>query len=62
MPASAISATTAVRRSKDPHYDVTLFTGFVDSHLNENKYIVPGLGDACDRIVGTKSAGGKRCL
>lgn len=33
--------------------DVTLFTAVIDSHLNENAYIVPGLGDAGDRQFGT---------
>lgn len=36
------------------HPDVDLYIACVDSHLNENKYIVPGLGDAGDRIFGTK--------
>jgi uracil phosphoribosyltransferase len=31
-----------------------LFTAAIDSHLNENKYIIPGLGDAGDKIFGTK--------
>ena len=34
--------------------DVDLFIAAIDDHLNENKYIVPGLGDAGDRIFGTK--------
>ncbi len=34
--------------------DVRLFTCSVDERLNENAYIVPGLGDAGDRIFGTK--------
>ena len=36
------------------HPDVQIYAGAIDSHLNENKYIVPGLGDAGDRIFGTK--------
>lgn len=36
------------------HPDVDLYVGTVDDHLNENAYIVPGLGDAGDRIFGTK--------
>ena len=36
------------------HPDVDMFVACVDSHLNENKYIVPGLGDAGDRIFGTR--------
>ena len=36
------------------HPDVDLYIGALDDHLNENGYIVPGLGDAGDRIFGTK--------
>ncbi len=36
------------------HPDVDIYAGAVDSHLNEHGYIVPGLGDAGDRIFGTK--------
>ena len=36
------------------HPDVPIFTAAIDSHLNEHGYIVPGLGDAGDRIYGTK--------
>jgi len=36
------------------HPDVPVVTAAVDSHLNENGYIVPGLGDAGDRMFGTK--------
>jgi uracil phosphoribosyltransferase len=36
------------------HPDVDIYCGAVDDHLNENGYIVPGLGDAGDRIFGTK--------
>ena len=36
------------------HPDVHIFVGCKDSHLNEHGYIVPGLGDAGDRIFGTK--------
>ena len=36
------------------HPDVDLYIGALDDHLNEHKYIVPGLGDAGDRIFGTK--------
>ena len=38
----------------DAHPDVDIYAGAVDSHLNERGYIVPGLGDAGDRIFGTK--------
>ena len=36
------------------HPDVRIVTAAVDSHLNDHGYIVPGLGDAGDRIYGTK--------
>ncbi|HEY5655087.1 MAG TPA: uracil phosphoribosyltransferase [Woeseiaceae bacterium] len=36
------------------HPDVSVYTASVDDHLNEHKYIVPGLGDAGDRLFGTK--------
>ena len=36
------------------HPDVDLYVASLDDHLNENAYIVPGLGDAGDRIFGTK--------
>ncbi len=43
-----------VRKFRAAHPDVPLFTASIDSHLNENGYIVPGLGDAGDRLYGTK--------
>ena len=36
------------------HPDVDLYIAAIDDHLNESKYIVPGLGDAGDRLFGTK--------
>ena len=41
-------------RIQTTHPDVNIYCGAVDDHLNENGYIVPGLGDAGDRIFGTK--------
>ena len=41
-------------RITEEHPDVELYVAAVDEKLNENKYIVPGLGDAGDRIFGTK--------
>ena len=38
----------------DEHPDVDIYIAAVDSHLNEHGYIVPGLGDAGDRLFGTK--------
>lgn len=49
-----IAAPEGVERMKREHPDVDLYIGALDDHLNEQKYIVPGLGDAGDRIFGTK--------
>ncbi len=43
-----------VQRMKEAHPDVPIVTASLDSHLNEIGYIVPGLGDAGDRMFGTK--------
>ncbi|MCI8852222.1 MAG: uracil phosphoribosyltransferase [Lachnospiraceae bacterium] len=49
-----IAAPEGVRRMQEAHPDVDIYVGALDEHLNENGYIVPGLGDAGDRIFGTK--------
>ena len=49
-----IAAPEGVKRLQEAHPDVDLFIGALDERLNEKKYIVPGLGDAGDRIFGTK--------
>ena len=49
-----LAAPEGVERVQQEHPDVEIFCGSLDSHLNENGYIVPGLGDAGDRIFGTK--------
>jgi len=49
-----IAAPEGLRTLHDAHPDVTVFTAAVDSHLNDHGYIVPGIGDAGDRIFGTK--------
>lgn len=49
-----IAAPEGIRRMQEAHPDVDIYIGAVDDHLNENGYIVPGLGDAGDRIFGTK--------
>ena len=49
-----IAAPEGIERLATDHPDVEIFIGAVDDHLNEHKYIVPGLGDAGDRIFGTK--------
>ena len=43
-----------IQRVQREHPDVDIYLAAVDDHLNENAYIVPGLGDAGDRIFGTK--------
>ncbi|MDB5813398.1 MAG: uracil phosphoribosyltransferase [Rhodocyclales bacterium] len=52
--ACLIAAPEGVRALQVAHPDVPIWAGAVDSHLNEHGYIVPGLGDAGDRIFGTK--------
>ena len=49
-----IAAPEGLEKLKAAHPDVDIFVGALDDHLNENGYIVPGLGDAGDRIFGTK--------
>jgi len=49
-----ISAPEGIQKVHAAHPDVDIYTGAVDSHLNEKGYIVPGLGDAGDRLFGTK--------
>ena len=51
---SIIGAPEGVERMQADHPDVDIFGAALDDHLNENAYIVPGLGDAGDRIFGTK--------
>lgn len=51
---SIIGAPEGIERVEKEHPDVQIYCAHIDSHLNENKYIVPGLGDAGDRIFGTK--------
>jgi len=52
--ACLIAAPEGVKALHEAHPDVPLWAGAIDSHLNEHGYIVPGLGDAGDRIFGTK--------
>lgn len=49
-----IAAPEGVERMKKTHPDVDIYIGALDEHLNDHGYIVPGLGDAGDRIFGTK--------
>ena len=49
-----IAAPEGVQKVREDHPDVDVFTAALDSHLNDHGYIVPGLGDAGDRLFGTK--------
>jgi uracil phosphoribosyltransferase len=49
-----IAAPEGIKALQSAHPDVDIFAAAVDDHLNEHGYIVPGLGDAGDRLFGTK--------
>jgi uracil phosphoribosyltransferase len=49
-----IAAPEGVKKMQEIHPDVDMYIGALDQGLNENGYIIPGLGDAGDRIFGTK--------
>lgn len=49
-----LAAPEGIERMQQAHPDVPIVTAAIDSHLNELGYIVPGLGDAGDRMFGTK--------
>ncbi len=49
-----IAAPEGVKRMQEAHPDVDIYIAALDEHLNDHGYIVPGLGDAGDRIFGTK--------
>ena len=49
-----IAAPEGLEALREAHPDIDIYVGNLDDHLNENAYIVPGLGDAGDRIFGTK--------
>ena len=49
-----IAAPEGIKRMQEVHPDVQIYCAAIDEKLNENGYIVPGLGDAGDRIFGTK--------
>lgn len=50
-----VAAPEGVKVLHDAYPQVPVYTAALDSHLNENAYIVPGLGDAGDRLFGTKA-------
>jgi uracil phosphoribosyltransferase len=49
-----LAAPEGIAAFREAHPDVPVFTAAIDSHLNDHGYIVPGLGDAGDRMYGTK--------
>jgi len=49
-----LAAPEGIQRFREAHPDVPIFTASIDERLNEQGYIVPGLGDAGDRMYGTK--------
>lgn len=49
-----VAAPEGIKAIAEAHPDIDIYCGIVDDCLNENGYIVPGLGDAGDRIFGTK--------
>lgn len=49
-----IAAPEGIDRVREDHRDVPIFVAGVDEKLNDKRYIVPGLGDAGDRLFGTK--------
>jgi uracil phosphoribosyltransferase len=48
-----VAAPEGVKAVQEAHPDIDIFTAALDEKLNEHAYIVPGLGDAGDRIFGT---------
>ena len=49
-----IAAPEGLKALSEAHPDVDIYAAAMDDHLNDHGYIVPGLGDAGDRIFGTK--------
>jgi uracil phosphoribosyltransferase len=49
-----VGAPEGVARVERDHPDVDIYLAALDSHLNDKGYIVPGLGDAGDRLFGTR--------
>lgn len=52
--ACLLAAPEGIAQMRDEHPDVPIFTASIDERLNDHGYIVPGLGDAGDRLYGTK--------
>jgi len=51
---SILAAPEGIKAVEDAHPDVEIYSGALDEKLNEHKYIIPGLGDAGDRLFGTR--------
>lgn len=49
-----VAAPEGIKALEQSHPDIELYTASIDDHLNEQGYIIPGLGDAGDKIFGTK--------
>ncbi|SET52745.1 uracil phosphoribosyltransferase [Thorsellia anophelis] len=49
-----VAAPEGIKALEAAHPDISLYTASIDSHLNDQGYIIPGLGDAGDKIFGTK--------
>ncbi len=49
-----LAAPEGIQALADAHPDIHIYTAAIDDRLNEHGYIVPGLGDAGDRLYGTK--------
>ena len=49
-----VAVPEGIERVQEKHPDVDIYVASIDSHLNEDGYILPGLGDAGDKIFGTK--------
>lgn len=49
-----IAAPEGIKATQEAHPDIDIYVAAIDSHLNDHGYIVPGLGDAGDRLFGTK--------
>ena len=49
-----IASPEGVKKVSEAHPDIDIYTASLDDHLNDHGYIIPGLGDAGDRIFGTK--------
>src|SRR3546814_16958354 len=56
-----VAAPEGIKAVEDAHPDVTIYTASIDQKLNEHGYIIPGLGDAGDKIFGTKQIGRASC-